>query len=131
MKQIPTRGEIERNLSQYIQSFYRNQLGCQTRKVSCNIVKNQLAVGIEKSLTPVEILLNDLGDDEFKRSLRDRLDRIVKRKLIPEIEAMLGVEVDALAIDTTVEDNFTGIVALLSQAPNMRLSQSTTQKYKT
>lgn len=128
MKKIPTRGEIERDLSQYIQAFYRNQMGCQTRKVSCHIVKNQLAVGIENSLTPVEILLNDSGDDLFKKSLRDRLDRIVKEKLHPEIEAILGVKVTALAIDTTIEDDFTGIVALLSETPQVRLPQTTTQK---
>lgn len=128
MKALPTRGEIERNLSQYIQSFYRNQLGCQTRKVSCHIVKNQLAVAIENSLTPVEKLLDDSGEDEFTRSLRDRIDQIIKDKLFPQIEDILGVKVNALAIDTTLDNDFTGIVALLSDSPKVRLPQGAVQK---
>ena len=53
-----TRGEMERSLSQYIQAFYRNQLGCKTRKVSCHILQNKVAIAIENSLTPVEKLLD-------------------------------------------------------------------------
>ena len=131
MKQtLPTRGEIERNLSQYIQSFYRNQLGCQTRKVSCHIVKNQLAVAVENSLTPVERLLDDSSDNEFMRDLRDRIDNIIKSKLFPQIEEILGVKINALAIDTTLDNDFTGIVALLSATPKVRIPQSAVNKSK-
>ena len=127
---IPTRGEIERDLSQCIQSFYRHQLGCQTRKVSCHIVKNQLAVAVENSLTPVERLLNESGDNEFRLSLRNRIDQIVKYKLFPQIEVILGVKIVALTIDTTLDNDFTGIVALLSDAPKVRLPQSAVGKVK-
>lgn len=55
---FPTIGEIERNLSQSIQAFYRHQLGCRTEKVNCHIIDQQVAIAIKNPITPVERLLN-------------------------------------------------------------------------
>ena len=117
---IPTRGEIERTLSQSIQSFYRNQLSCKVGKINCHILGNQIAIAIENPLTTIESFLKDSGDDLFMQSLRDRIDAVVKSQLMTEIKKTVGVEVVDLTIDTTLTHNFTGVFALLSQVPSMR-----------
>ena len=117
---LPTLGEIERSLSQSIQAFYRNQLGCRTDKVSCHIIEQQVASAIKNPITPVERLLNSCAEDKFVNDLRDRIDNIVKRELLAIVEAVLDVKVVGLTIDTTLDHNFTGIVVLLSDIPNVR-----------
>ena len=115
-----TRGEMERSLSQYIQAFYRNQLGCRTGKISCHLLNNKLAIVIENSITPVEKLLNESDEGKFLKDLRDRIDALIKAKLPLGMEEILQVKVIDLTIDTTLNHNFTGIIALLSQAPAVR-----------
>ncbi len=117
---ILTRGEMERNLSQSVQAFYRNRLGCRTEKVSCHILGEQVAIAIRNPITPVETLLNVSTDSDFVQDLRDRIDTIIKQDLIDTIEKILGVEVIAMTINTTISSNLTGIVALLSQKPLTR-----------
>ena len=115
-----TRGEMERNLSQSIQAFYRNQLGCRTEKINCHILNEQVAIAIKNPVTPIETLLNDSTDNQFVQELRDRIDTIIKQDLMTIIEKILGVEVMAMTINTTISNNLTGIVALLSQRPITR-----------
>ena len=125
-----TRGELERNLSQSIQAFYRAKLGCCTEKVSCHVINEQVAIAIKNPLTPVEALLNNATDIQFARDLRDRIDTIIKQDLVATIEEILGVEVIAMTIDTTVDNNLTGVVALLSQKPKTRESKRIQSKHK-
>ncbi|MGD1918490.1 MAG: Na-translocating system protein MpsC family protein [Pleurocapsa sp.] len=120
-----TRGEMERNLSQSVQAFYRSQLGCSTEKVSCHIINEQVAIAIKNPITPLESLLNSSIDSQFVQDLRDRIDTIIKQDLVSTIEKILGVEVMAMTINTTVNNNLTGIVALLSQKPATRDSKRT------
>ncbi len=121
---LPTLGEIERNLSQSIQAFYRNQLGCRTEKVSCHIIDKQVAIAVKNPITPVERLLNNCSDDRFIYDLRDRIDNIVKQELFAIVETVLGVKVIGLTIDTTLDNNFTGIVVLLSDFPTVRSAKN-------
>ena len=125
-----TRGELERNLSQSIQAFYHSKLGCRTKKVSCHLINEQVAIAIKNPITPVETLLSGAADHQFARDLRARIDTIIKQDLIATIESNLGVGVIAMTIDTTVDSNLTGIVALLSQKPETRDSKRTRDKLK-
>ena len=43
-EQLPTRGQLERTLSQRIQAFYRQQLGHQPSKVICQIFESKIAI---------------------------------------------------------------------------------------
>lgn len=117
---VPTRGEIERTLSQSIQAFYRNQLSCRVGKINCHILGDYIAIAIENPITSLERLLNNSGDDKFMEKLRDRIDAVVKSELMTEIKNVLGVEVIDLTIDTTLSNSFTGVFALLDQKPEMR-----------
>ena len=125
---ILTRGEMERSLSQSIQAFYRQQLGCNTEKVSCHILNEQVAIAIKNPITPLENLLSNSTDNGFVQSLRDRIDTIIKQDLIATIEKILGVDIVAMTIDTTVDSNLTGIVALLSKKPVTRETRRSLKK---
>ncbi len=127
---LPTRGEIERSLSQYVQSFYRNQLGCRTEKVSCYIFGRQVAIAVENSVTPVERLFDNSRDSEFRRDLRDRIDTIVKKELLSGMGTILRVKMIDLTIDTSLDNNFTGIVVLLSESPRVRISKQINNNHK-
>ena len=115
-----TRGEMERHLSQSVQAFYRNKLGCRTEKVSSHLLKEQVAIAIKNPITPLETLLYSSSDKQFVQDLRDRVDAIIKEDLVLTIEEILDVKVVAMTIDTTVDNSLTGIVALLSQQPETR-----------
>ena len=123
---IPTRGEIERTLSQSIQSFYRHQLSCRVGKINCHILGNQIAIAIENPQTSIEKLLNRTSDDKFLHKLRNRIDGVIRNELIIQIKNILEVDVIDLTIDTTIENNFTGVFALLAQVPTMRQSKRNT-----
>lgn len=127
---LPTRGEIERSLSQSIQAFYRHQLGSRTEKVSCHLLDEQVAIAIENPITLLEQLLNNSSEDCFVQDLRDRIDTLIKNDLISTMEEVLRVEVVAMTIKTTVDNNLTGIVALLSQKPSMRDVKRISSKHK-
>ncbi len=117
---ILTRGEMERNLSQSVQSFYRKQLGCRTDKVSCHIIDEKVAIAIHNPITPIERLLNNSQDSSFVKDLRERIDTIVKDQLRAKMEEIIGVQAIALTIDTTLDNDLTGIVALLAKKPKLR-----------
>lgn len=117
---LPTRGEIERNLSQSIQAFYRNQLSCRVGKISCHLLGNKLAIAIENSITSLEKLLNNSDDNQFSIDLRSRIDLIVKNELVDKIRKISGVDVIDLTINTTLEHNFTGVMVLLAEKPQIR-----------
>lgn len=114
---LPTRGEMERSLSQSLQAFYRQQLSCRVGKISCHILDNKVAISIESPITSIEKLLDSSEDRQF---LRDRIDSIVKSEVMQSIKQNLGVEAIDLTIDTTIENNFTGILAFLCEKPPMR-----------
>ncbi|PSB05518.1 hypothetical protein C7B62_25045 [Pleurocapsa sp. CCALA 161] len=117
---VPSRGEMERNLSQSIQAFYRDRLSCRVGKISCHIFGNQVAIIVENSVTSLERVLNNSEDQNFVRDLRNRIDCIVKSELITKIKQIIGVEVIDLTIDTTLEHNFTGVLVLLNEMPQTR-----------
>jgi uncharacterized protein YbcI len=53
---IQTRGQLERTLSQRIQAFYRDKLGHQPSKITCQISDRNLLIVLENSITPAEQL---------------------------------------------------------------------------
>ena len=61
----PTRGKIERIVSQRIQAFYREQLGHQPSKVTCQLSDRNLLIVIENSITPPEQILVKAGKQEL------------------------------------------------------------------
>lgn len=120
----PTRGQLERTISQRIQTFYRKQLGHQPSKVTCQLFKEKLAIIIEDSVTPAEQLLAQEGEEDFAEKIRASLDEIIKPQIEELIQKIVGIEVTDLLSDATLETGRTAIIAILAEPPQVRNPES-------
>ncbi|MBE9048499.1 DUF2294 family protein [Pleurocapsales cyanobacterium LEGE 10410] len=48
---LPTAGQLERQLSQALQSFYRQQFGHSIRKITCHLFTDKVAIIAEDTVT--------------------------------------------------------------------------------
>lgn len=116
----PTRGQLERTLSQRLQALYRDQLGHQPGKVMCQLFDEKVAIILEDSITPPEQLLADRGQADLAQQVRSELDEAIKPQLRALIEEVLSVPVLDLLSDATLETGRTGIIAVLEVTPEVR-----------
>lgn len=116
----PTHGQIERTLSQRIQALYRNHLGHQPSKVTCQLFDNKLAIILENSLTTAEQVLIKEGQGQLAEQVRSGLDDATKPQLKALIEEIMAVSVTDLLSDATLETGRTGIIAVLDNIPPVR-----------
>ncbi|NJO40850.1 MAG: DUF2294 domain-containing protein [Cyanobacteria bacterium CRU_2_1] len=119
-----TRGQAERTLSQRIQTLYRNQLGHQPGKVTCQLFDEKLAVVIEDSVTQPEKLLAEEGRENLAEQVRIDLDQAIRPHLKTLIEEVLSVNVLDLLSDATLETGRTGVIVVLESVPELRISAS-------
>lgn len=130
ISKIPTRGQLERNLSQSIQALYSSQLGHRPAKVTCQLFDTTLAIVMEDSITEPEQLLIQKGQEELAEQVRSGLDEAIEPKLKELIEEILEVKVLDLLCDATLETGRSGIITVLSQTPSVR-NPDTIPKVKT
>lgn len=126
----PTRGQIQRTLAQRIQALYREQLGHQPSKVTCQLSDSNLTIILENSITQPEQLLAQTGREKLAQQVRSDLDEAIQPQLKTLIENILNVEVVELLSDATLETGRTGIIALLTDTPNIRNSPLTSKTKK-
>ncbi len=120
-KSLPTRGQLERTLSQSIQALYRQELGHQPSKVTCQLFEDKLAIILEESITPAEEILLQEGQDKLAEQVRSSLDDALNFKLKNLIEEVIEVEIVDLLSDSTLETGRTGIIALFNKTPEVRV----------
>lgn len=123
-KALPTRGQLERQLSQGIQSLYREQLGHRPAQITSSIQGNRVTLILEEAVTKPEQLLANQGEETLTKQVRSDLHTAIKPLLRERIQEILGVEVVDLLNDTTLETKREGIIALLAEAPRFRASGS-------
>ena len=116
----PTRGKLERTLSQGIQALYRSQLGPSTSQTLCNLVDNKLIIVVENGLTQPEKLLAENGQQDLALQVRTQLESLLELPLKDLIQKVLGVGVIDLLRDATLETGRTGTIAILDSAPQVR-----------
>ncbi|MDF0556779.1 DUF2294 domain-containing protein [Kamptonema sp. UHCC 0994] len=116
----PTRGQLERKLSQRILALYRSQLGHQPTQVSCNLVDQKLIIVLENAITPPEQLLAKNGQEGLAHQVRSELETVIQSQLKELIEKVLDVTVTDLLNDTTLETGRTGTIAILKATPKFR-----------
>ncbi|SRR5579883_2740868 len=121
---LPTRGQLERTLSQRIQALYRNQLGHRLSEVDCNILDTKIAIVLEQSVTQPEQILAGKGNSELAAAVHSELDDAIQPQLKELIEEVMGVSVVDFFSDVTLQTERTGIIAVLSEAPQLRESAS-------
>jgi uncharacterized protein YbcI len=111
----PTRGQLERTVSQQLQKLYREQLGHTPGKITCQLFNDKLTIIVEGSLTQPELLLLQETSPQRVEQLRTDLDEAVRPKLISLVETVLDRQVLDLMSDTTLETGRTGMVIILSE----------------
>ncbi|HLO46876.1 MAG TPA: DUF2294 domain-containing protein [Kamptonema sp.] len=116
----PTRGQLERKLSQRILALYRSQLGHQPTQVSCNLVEEKLIIVLENAITPTEQLLAQNGQEGLAQQVRSELEAVIQLQLKELIEEVLEVAVTDLLNDATLETGRMGAIAILESAPKFR-----------
>ena len=117
---LPTCGQLERKLSQAIQAFYRQHLGHQPSKVTCQLFDSKLAVIIENSITNAEQILVDEGKSDLAKKVRSNIDDAIQPELKKLIKEIAEVEVIDILSDATLATGRTGIIAVLTQTPQVR-----------
>jgi uncharacterized protein YbcI len=125
-----TRGQVERTLAQRIQAFYRELLGHQPSKVTCQLNDRNLLVVLEDSITQAELLLAQTGREELAEQVHSDLDDAMKPQFKELIEETLSVNVVDLLSDATLETGRTGIIVILSEAPDVRIPASIAKNRK-
>ena len=116
----PTRGQIERTLSQRIQALYRTQLEHQPSRVTCQIFDEKIAIILEDSITQPEQLLVENDQEELAEQVRAKLDEAIEPKLKALIEEVVGVAVIDLLSDAKLATGRTATIAILAQTPQLR-----------
>ena len=116
----PTVGQLERELSQKIQALYKRHLGHQPSKVSCQLFSRKLVVVLEESVTQPEKLLMDKGQLELAEKVRIDLNEAIQPQIKVLVEEILSVDVLDLLCDAAIETGRVGIIAVLSDAPEVR-----------
>lgn len=127
---FPTKGQLERTLSQRIQGLYKSHLGHQPSKVTCQLFADKLAVIVENSLTPAEQILIEKGQEDLAEQVRSGLDEASQPQLKELIEEILSVQVNDILSDATLETGRTGIIAVLNSSPQMRSNQTASEAKK-
>lgn len=116
----PTRGQIERTLSQRIQGLYRSQLEHQPSRVSCQIFDEKVAIILEDAITQPEQLLVNSGQEDLAQEVRSEIDEALKPQIKELIEEIVGVTVVDLLSNAKLDTGRTATVAILAETPKLR-----------
>jgi uncharacterized protein YbcI len=116
----PTRGQIERTLSQRIQALYRTQLEHQPSKVTCQLFDEKIAIILEDSITQPEQLLVENGQEELAEKVRAELDEAIQPQLRTLIEEVVGVDVIDILSNAKLDTGRTATVVILANSPQLR-----------
>lgn len=117
---LETRGQLERKLSQKIQVIYRDCMGHQPGKITCELGDLQVTIVIENSLTQPEQVLVQKGQQDLVKEVRTSLDDAFKPELKQKIEEVIGVNVEEILSDAAIDSGRTAIVAILTKQPQYR-----------
>lgn len=117
---LPTRGQLERSLTQRIQALYRNQLGHRVESVACQIFDHRIALTLENSITQPEQLLANSGNDQLAEEVRSNLNQAIEPQIRELVEEVLGVSVVDFLSDAKLDTGRTGIIMVLSGSPRVR-----------
>lgn len=122
-KVLPTRGQLERQLSQTIQSLYREKLGHLPSKVVCHLFSDKLAIVVEDAMTAIEKLLIENSRLDLAENMRSVVNRGFSLQVKQTINEILQVEITDLISQSCLDSNCLGMIAILDSAPKVRFSR--------
>jgi uncharacterized protein YbcI len=115
-----TVGQLERQLSQQIQALFKEKLEHRPSRVICKLFDQKVAIVIENSISLAEQLLAANGDEQLVERVRSNLDKAIAPLIWAKIEQILGVTVEDLLSDATIETGRTAILAVLADTPPVK-----------
>lgn len=118
----PTKGQLQRQLTQQFQRLYREQLDHSPGKITCQLIDEKLMVVIENSVTKPEQLLLEEGESELAKQVRLDLATALKPQIIDLVKSTVNREVVDILSDATLQTGRTGLVIILSSPPETRSS---------
>lgn len=120
-KKLPTRGQLERELSQKIYKLYHQKLKHYPQKITCMIFSNRLVVIVEGALTTVEkTLINEDNGKKLAKSLNLVIGETIEEDLKALVEEILAIEVEDVLMDSDLETERTGAIVTLTRSPVVR-----------
>lgn len=122
----PTKGQLERNLSQRIQALYRSYLESQPAEVACQIFDNKIAIVLQNFTTRPVQLLAEQGKRELAQQVRFTLNKALEPQLKALIEEEVGIAVIDWLSDAKLESGHIGTIAILADTPQFRDRGATT-----
>ena len=122
-KILPTRGQLERQLSQTIRSLYRLQFGHLPSKVVCHIFAEQVAIVAEDAVTIVEQILLENSKPDLAYSVRVAINQIFTAKVKQQVAEILEIQVVDAVSDFALDSGYLGIIVFLERSPQVRLAQ--------
>ncbi|MBE9045564.1 DUF2294 domain-containing protein [Pleurocapsales cyanobacterium LEGE 10410] len=117
---LPTRGQLERQLSQTLQSTYRQQFGNPIGKVTCNLLNNKVAIVAEDRVTEVEKVLLNNDRVDLANELRSAINKIFRTQIKQTVADIMQVEVVDIVYDSILSSGYLGALVLLNNTPHIR-----------
>lgn len=119
IEKLYTRGQLERKISQEIQAFYKAHIGRRPSRVTCQLFGKKLAIIIEDSIAGAEQMLMEDGKKDLAQEVRNNIQQAIRPEFKRLVESIARVEVLDILSDTTIETGRTGVIAILSQTPQV------------
>lgn len=120
---MPTRGQLERNISQAVQAIYRNRFGHVPGKVVCRLFDDNLTVIVEDAMTVTEKLLFERGKIDLAQNIRAQLNNLFLTDVREEVSRILSVGVADAIGNLMSQKGHLGIIVFLKSEPAVRLSK--------
>lgn len=129
-KVLPTRGQLERQMSQTLQSLYRQQFEHLASKITCHLFDDKVAIVAEDTVTKVEKILYDHSKLDLAIDIRYAIGEAFASKVKQVITEILQVEVIDIIFDSTFNSGYLGIIVFLDDSPQMRIAKNKAYKQK-
>ena len=122
-KTLPTRGQLERQISQGVQALYQLQFGHLPRKVTCHIFGDKVAIVAEDTVTAIEQILHDNSQADLAREIRSAVCEAFTVRVKQTVTEILDIEVVDVVGDSTLESGCLGAIVFLKGSPQIRLAK--------
>ena len=123
---LPTRGQLERQLSQTLQSLYRQQFGHMPKRITCHIFADKVAIVAEDTITTIERILFENSKIDLAQSIRIAISQTFVTQVREIISKILQVEIVDIVGDSTINSGYLGLIVFLKNPPELRLAKKKT-----
>ena len=122
-KTLPTRGQLERQLSQGVQALYRSQFGHLPHKVVCHLFADKIAIIAEGTTTALEQILKNNSQSDLAFDIRAAINETFTIEVKQKIKEIIDLEVIDLVSDSSLDSGYFGAIAFLEKIPQTRLAK--------